>query len=332
MKNTRILVTGANGFVGRHLCRTLAAEGHTMTGFVRPGGDVSGMEAIRSLTLVTQVNYGDVGSYARLLGDIDVVVHLAARVHILNDTAPWPLAECRKVNVDITRSLATAAAAAGVRRFVYVSSIKVNGETTESRPFAPDDPPAFVDPYGQSKWEAEEAIHESCAHSGMEWTVVRPPLVYGPGVRGNFLSLLRAVKRGLPLPLGGISNCRSLVSVFNLVDLLKTMLYHPRAAGQRFLVKDPEDVSTAELVRHVALGLHRSARLVPIPANVLAAFGRICGYDEVITRLCASLVVNIEKTRNDLGWVAPMSLVEGIRNTCEWFNTATSDGVPWATR
>ena len=281
MKSTHVVVTGANGFVGQHLCRTLAVEGYRVTGFVRSGAEVPYLRTIRNLDLVAVDDYDDTAQYAGSLRDVDTVVHLAARVHVLHDTAINPLEEFRRVNVIATKKLAAMAAAAGVRRCVYVSSIKVNGETTNDHPFEPDDPPQFNDAYGQSKWEAEEALQEIAASSGMEWVIVRPPLIYGPGVRGNFLKLMNITKRGLPLPFGAIGNRRSLVSVFNCVDLLKTMLNHPRAAGKRFLVKDAEDVSTSDLIRYIADGMKRRIYLVPVPAKFLMTMGRLANREDL---------------------------------------------------
>jgi UDP-glucose 4-epimerase len=285
---------------------------------------VSYLKTIRNLDLVAVDDYNDTAKYADSLCGVDKVVHLAARVHVLHDVATNPLEEFRRVNVLTTRRLATVAAAAGVRRCVYVSSIKVNGETTNSHPFEPDDPPQFNDPYGQSKWEAEEALREIATSSGMEWAVVRPPLIYGPGVRGNFLALMNITKKGIPIPLGAIVNRRSLVSVFNCVDLLKTMLNHPRAAGNRFLVKDAEDVSTSDLIRHIAEGMKRRVYLVPVPARLLIAMGRLVSREELMTRLCSNLVVSTEKTKNELEWTAPMSLATGIARTCDWFSVTAS--------
>lgn len=326
MKADRILVTGANGFVGHHLCASLAAGGYRVRALVRPTADVSRLTHIPSLEINPVRDLSDPNCCGPALRNVDAVVHLAARVHVMQERAADPLAEFRRVNVDSTRTLATLAAAAGVRRFIYVSSVKVNGECTGLNPFAPDDEPGFVDPYGQSKWEAEESLREIASSCAMEWSVLRPPLVYGPGVRGNFLSLMQIVRRGLPLPLGSVKNCRSMVSVFNLVDLLRTMLDHPRAAGQRFLVKDGEDVSTSELVRQLSLGLKRTARLVPIPTALLLRAGRLLGREDIVDRLCSSLVLNTEKTTSTLGWTAPVSFANGIGRTCEWLGLGNSGG------
>lgn len=324
MKKPHVLVTGANGFVGQHLCRALSEEGYHVTGFARSGADVSRLQAMPTVKLVAVDNYNDTAQYERWLHGVDVVVHLAARVHVMHDTSHDPLAEFRKINVENTKMLTTVAAMAGVRRCIYVSSIKVNGEITFDRSFEPDDQPGFSDPYGQSKWEAEEALREIAMSSGMEWTILRPPLIYGPGVRGNFLSLMQTLKRGLPLPFGLVNNRRSLVSVFNCVDLLKTMLEHPRAAGQRYLVKDAEDVSTSDLIRYLASGMGRRPRLLPVPTKALMSASRVFKREDQMLRLCSNLVVSTAKTKNELGWTAPVSLVAGINRTCEWFNIAAS--------
>lgn len=320
------MITGANGFVGQHLCHVLSEESYRVTGFVRSGADLSRLKAMPTVKLVTVEDYNDAAQYERWLHGIDVVVHLAARVHVMHDTSRDPLAEFRKVNVANTRMLTTVAAKAGVRRCIYVSSIKVNGESTRERSFEPDDEPGFSDPYGQSKWEAEEALREIATGSGMEWTILRPPLIYGPGVRGNFLSLMQSLKKGLPLPFGSVNNRRSVVSVFNCVDLLRIMLEHPQAAGQRYLVKDAEDVSTSDLIRHLASGMGRRPRLLPVPTKVLMSASRVFSWEEQMSRLCSNLVVNTAKTKSELGWIAPVSLVAGINRTCEWFNIAASGG------
>ena len=245
----------------------------------------------------------------------------------MRETAEDPLAEFRKVNVEGSAQLAALAARAGVRRLVYLSSIKVNGEATDARWFGPDDPPAYGDAYGQSKWEAEQKVAKIAGAHDMEWVVVRPPLVFGPSVRGNFLSLIRAVERGVPLPVGSIRNCRSLVSVYNLVDLLEKTLDHPQAHANRFLVKDPEDLSTGELVRRLAHALHRGPRLVPVPAALLRRAGQLMGRETTIHRLCSSLVLDTSKTADLLHWRAPVPLDQGLERTCAWFKRFKTAGL-----
>ena len=249
---------------------------------------------------------------------VDVVVHSAARVHVMAETAGDPMLEFRRTNVDGTLSLARQAAEAGVRRFVFVSSIKVNGEDSIlGRPFTADDLPAPLDPYGVSKMEAEQGLLQLGMQSGMEVVIIRPPLVYGPGVKANFASMMRWLHRGVPLPLGAIHNLRSLVALDNLVDLLVTCLTHPAAAGQVFLVSDGEDVSTTDLLRRTARAMGKSSHLLPIPSSWLEFWASLLGKKDMVQRLCGSLQVDIEKTRQILGWRPPLTLDQGLRKAVE---------------
>jgi nucleoside-diphosphate-sugar epimerase len=247
---------------------------------------------------------------------VDIVVHLAARVHVMRDSATDPLAEFRRVNVAGTERLALAAATAGVRRFVFLSSVKVNGEKGG---YNESDPPAPQDAYGISKHEAELGLRVIAAETGMEVVIIRPPLVYGPGVKANFHVLLWAVARGVPLPLGAIHNRRSLVALDNLVDIIVTCIDHPAAANQTFLVSDGEDLSTTELIRHLARAMGRPARLIPVPASVLMAGATLLGKREVAARLCGSLQVDITKARELLGWLPPITMDEGLRRAAEHY-------------
>jgi UDP-glucose 4-epimerase len=241
-------------------------------------------------------------------------MHCAARVHVMAESVADPLAEFRRVNVQGTLNLARQAAAAGVRRFVFVSSIKVNGEATQlGRPFMADDAPAPLDAYGVSKMEAEQGLLETARQTGMEVVIIRPPLVYGPGVKANFAAMMRWLRCGVPLPLGAIHNQRSLVALDNLVDLIVTCLTHPAAANQTFLVSDGEDVSTTELLRRMGQALGRPARLIPVPVSWLKLAATLVGKPDVAQRLCGSLQVDIEKTRRLLVWTPPISLDEGLR-------------------
>ena len=323
MTRDHILITGANGFVGRHLCEHLVAQGHTVTACVRghAGGSATADGSLRTVSID---GLGDEGRWSELLPGVDVVLHLAARVHVMQESAADPLLEFRRVNVEGTRVLARQARSAGVRRFVYLSSIKVNGEATTDDEFRADDPPGFLDAYGQSKWEAEQALLEIAQGSSMDCVIVRPTLVYGPGVRGNFLSLLRLVNCGLPLPLGSAKNRRSLVSVYNLADLVARVIVHPAAAGQTFLVKDAEDVSTGELVRRLARTLHKHSYLLPVPTSLLLRSARLLRRENVAQRVLGSLVVNTDKTRRVLDWTPPMSMDRALENTCFWFQHPTS--------
>jgi nucleoside-diphosphate-sugar epimerase len=247
------------------------------------------------------------------LNDIDTVVHLAARVHVMQDKATDPLGEFRRVNVMGTLRLAKQAVDAGVRRFVFISSIKVNGEATQKgRPFMADDTPAPTDAYGISKLEAEQGLMTLAASTGLEVVIIRPVLIYGPGVGANFRKMMLWLDRGLPLPLGGLDNRRSLVGIDNLVSLILVCLEHPRAANQIFLASDDQDLSTTALIRRTALALGRPARLVPVPGAALTFLAGLLGKGDVAQRLCGSLQVDIAKTRLILGWSPPLSVDEGL--------------------
>jgi nucleoside-diphosphate-sugar epimerase len=305
MKPAQILLTGANGFLGQALYRRLRAEGN-------------GVSALsRDTPTVLRNPIAEVFSYSKsrsLLAGQDCVVHLAARVHVMDDSTLDPLVNFRFANVALTLNLAQQAAQAGVRRFVFISSIKVNGEeTTEGRSFTAADPPRPLDPYGVSKMEAEHGLREVAAQTGMDVVIIRPPLVYGPGVKANFATMMRWLQRGVPLPFGAIHNRRSLVALDNLVDLIVTCLTHPDAANQTFLVSDGEDVSTTDLLRRMGEALGRPARLMPVPPSLLEMAAILVGKADVMQRLCGSLQVDIAKTQGFLGWTPPISLDEGLR-------------------
>jgi UDP-glucose 4-epimerase len=243
-----------------------------------------------------------------------VVVHLAARVHVMSDTALDPLAAYRRTNVEGTMALARQAAAAGVRRFIFISTVKVNGESSpECQPFRADDVPAPQDPYAVSKMEAEQGLRQLTQQTGIQVVIIRPPLVYGPGVGANFAALLRVVRRGLPLPLGAIHNQRSLVALDNLIDLIITCVAHPSAANQTLLVSDGQDLSTAELVRAMAQAAGVKLCLPKVPARLLLATASLLGKRDVVSRLCSNLQVDISKTRRLLAWAPPLSVPEGLR-------------------
>jgi nucleoside-diphosphate-sugar epimerase len=313
-----ILVTGATGFVGRSLVQRLLAEDESrrVAVAVRRGGQ---QWPERVLPRVT----GDLEpstDWSVALGGVSAVVHCAARVHVMAETATNPLDEFRRVNVQGTLNLARQAAAVGARRFVFVSSIKVNGEATQlGRPFTADDAPAPVDAYGVSKMEAEQGLREIAVRTGMEVVIIRPPLVYGPGVKANFAAMMRWLKRGVPLPLGAIHNQRSLVALDNLIDLIVTCLTHSAAANQTFLVSDGEDVSTTELLRRMGRAMGRPVRLVPVPAGLLKLAATMVGKRDVAQRLCGSLQVDIEKTRRLLGWSPPLSLDQGLKKAAKGY-------------
>ncbi len=309
-----LLVTGAAGFVGSAFVARAAAE--------RSGGVRA---AVRDKTSfppgVAVLRIGDLGpdtDWREALIDCSAVVHCAARVHLMSDDATDPLAAYRKANVEGSVTLARQASAAGVRRLVFVSSIKVNGEATApGAAFTEDDPPAPADPYGISKLEAEQALLALAASTGIEVVIIRPPLVYGPGVRANFAALMRAVARGVPLPLGAVNDRRSLVAIDNLVDLINTCVEHPAAANEIFLVSDGEDLSTTELVRRLARAMGRPARLIPVPVPLLLAGAMLMGKRDIARRLLGSLQVDISKARSLLGWTPPVKVDEGLRRAVQ---------------
>jgi nucleoside-diphosphate-sugar epimerase len=253
------------------------------------------------------------------LTGIDAVIHLAGRAHVMRETAADSEGAFQRANVAATRRLAEQAVGAGVRRFVFLSSVKVNGERTVEQPFTETDPPTPGDAYGRSKWAAEQALHGIAAVTGLEVAVIRPPLVYGPGVKANFLRLLRLVERGVPLPLGSVRNRRSLMGVWNLCDLVMACVTHPGAAGETFLASDQEDLSTPDLIRAVATALGRPARLVPFPVGLLRVAGRLLGQGDAVERLVGSLQVDSAKATRVLGWTPPVSIEEGLRRTVEWY-------------
>ena len=319
MTEGHVVVTGANGFIGRHVCSKLIEAGRTVTACVREGADDSTLDNCLGAMKLCRFLPGQEARLAKVFDQANAVIHLAGRAHVMHETVSDPLAEFRKVNVRFTSNLASLAVRSGVKRFIYLSSIKVNGEATEGRPFLADDPPGYCDPYGQSKWEAEEALQDTAAGSGMEWVIVRPPLVYGPHVGGNFLALMKHVFRRTPLPIGRLRNSRSLVSVYNLSDLLGVLVDHPNAANQRFLVSDAEDISTLGLVRQLATAMHRDSWLLPLPESFLKMLGSALGKRSAAQRLCSSLVLDRRKTAETLGWKAPEPFERSLRRTAEWF-------------
>lgn len=310
----KVLVTGASGFVGNATCARLVAQGMNVIGMVRhlPDRPLSGVDYRIVGDLDANTDWRDA------LTGVDTIVHCAARVHVMQETAGDPLVAFRLANVAGTEQLARQAAAGRVRRFVFLSSVKVNGEEGLVA-FRETDLPAPQDVYGTSKYEAELGLREIAAETGMEVVMVRPPLVYGPGVKANFQALMRALVRGIPLPLGAIHNRRSLVSLDNVVDLIVTCIEHPAAANETFLVSDGEDLSTTELIRRLARAMGRPARLIPMPTKVLMAGATILGKREVARRLCGTLQVNITRAREVLGWTPPVSVDEGLRRTANHY-------------
>jgi nucleoside-diphosphate-sugar epimerase len=309
-----VLITGATGFVGRSLIHRLASEGWSVTAAVRAYSEPM-PEAVQSIPC------GDIApdtDWSGAFEGIETVVHLAARVHVMNDQDIDPLAAFRQVNVAGTERLAREAAKAGVQRFIFLSSIKVNGEGTNT-PYSESQPTQPSDPYGISKFEAEKKLRGIEAETGMQVVIIRPPLVYGPGVKANFLKLIQTVDSAIPLPLASLTNKRSLIYIGNLVDAIVTCACEPNAAGQTYLVSDGEDVSTPELVRQIASALQRPVRLFPFPAGSLCFIGKLLGKSEPVDRLIGSLLIDSSKIRRELGWKPPFTIEQGLKWTAEWY-------------
>ncbi|MDX6017296.1 SDR family oxidoreductase [Shewanella indica] len=308
----KIMLTGASGFIGSKLLEQLPSDTLSL-GRVKPAG--------KTHEQFFKLEIKDDTDYSVALSGVDVIVHLAARVHIMNDTSLDPLREFREVNTAGTMNLARQAVKAGVKRFIFVSSIKVNGESTEiGKPFTESDDRCPEDFYGQSKSEAEVQLLELAEQTGLEVVIIRPTLVYGPGVKANFASLLHLVSKGLPLPFGSVKdNKRSLVSVTNLVDLIITCIDHPKAANQVFLVSDDHDISTVEMVKHMSQALGKSSRLLPVPLWCYRLVGKLTGKMGVVDRLIGSLQVDITHTKNTLGWTPPQTLEHGFKEAAEAF-------------
>ena len=315
MKQT-ILVTGGHGFVAHALVARLVADGFAVRCTVR-----AGRPEVPSTVRVVRTGPIDASTdWREAVAGVSAVVHCAARVHQLHDTADDALVEYRRVNRDGAARLARQAAAAGVRRLVFLSSIKVNGERTlPGLPFRADDPVAPGDPYGLSKWEAEQQLAQIAASSGLEVVVVRPPLVYGPGVKANFRAMMKSLARGTPLPFGAIDNRRSLIALPNLVDLLVVALDHPAAAGRTFLVSDGESLSTSELLRRMTRALGRAPRLIAVPEPWLRRAFALVGRGGLAQRLLDSLEVDIEPTCTTLGWRPPVGVDRALVDTAQHY-------------
>ncbi|QYN00061.1 SDR family oxidoreductase [Pseudomonas protegens] len=310
-----VLVTGATGFVGKALLARLVKSGIAVVAAVRGSAEVPAPASTMRIE-----NLDGHAQWLDGLKNVDVVIHSAARVHVMNDTEVDPLAAFRRVNVEGTLNLARQAAAAGVKRFIFISSIKVNGEETENgRRYRADDVPAPADPYGVSKMEAEQGLRELAKETPLEVVIIRPVLVYGPGVKANFLSMMRWLDKGVPLPFGSINNRRSLVALDNLVDLIVTCMDHPAATNQTFLVSDGDDLSTTGLLSKMAQALGRNARLLPVPSKLLELGATMLGKRSLSQRLCGSLQVDIEKTRTVLGWNPPLSTEEALAITARHY-------------
>lgn len=311
-----ILVTGASGFVGMALCKNLLKHSSFRI-LVRDKFKIDFYENIEIFEGSLSANQ----DWSSSLSGVSAVVHCAARVHVMNEDAKDPLLEFRRINVDGTLNLARQASKAGVRRFVFISSIKVNGECTDlGHPFTADQIPVPSDPYGVSKYEAEMRLRALSEETGMEIVIIRSPLVYGPGVKANFLSMMNWLQRGIPLPLGGVTkNRRSFIFIDNLVSMIVACIDHPAAANQTFLVSDDEDLSTAGLLDRMALALGRPSKLIGVPVPLVAFGARLVGRADIAQRLCGSLEVDIKKNKDLLGWLPPVSVDEGLRQTAAHF-------------
>ena len=311
-----LLVTGANGFVGHALCKAAITRGINISKVTRRHCEL--------LTNAKSFVVGDISGatdWSMALKDCDVLIHLAARVHVMLDSVDDPLTEFRKVNTVGTEHLARSAAAKGVKRFVYVSSVKVNGEETiGNQSYSEKSLPNPQDPYSISKWEAEQALQRVAEETGLEVVIVRTPLVYGAGVKGNFAQMISVLKRGLPLPFASVRNKRSLIYVGNLVDALLLCATHQAAFGQTYLVSDGEDLSTSDLLHKLTVMIGKTSRLFPFPITLLKLAGYLTGNSKQLERLLGSLQVDSSKIRRELGWVPPYTVEEGLQSTVQKVN------------
>jgi len=314
----KVLVTGATGFVGSELIRQLLAKALDVVGCVRSADSL--LPSTVEQSVVDDLTKSDI-NWSLMLSSVDVVIHTAARAHIMNDEVLDPLSEYRKVNCNVTLRLARAAAESGVKRFVFVSSVKVNGEMSAlSRPFSPDDSFIPVDPYGLSKYEAEQGLLRIAEETAMEVVIIRPPLVYGPGVRANFASMIEWVQKATPLPFGAIHNRRSLVALDNLVNFIVLCADRdksPKAANEVFLISDNDDVSTTQLLRKVASAFGKRSWLIPIPVSWMTFAAKLLGKEDVAVRLFSSLQVDSSKVRDLLGWKPVITMDEQLKKIAD---------------
>jgi len=318
----KILVTGANGFIGQRLCETLLKAGYFVRGAIRHLP--SGVHSLKSSNNADFVFIDDISqetNWSMALKGIDCIIHLAARVHIMKETSGDTFTVFRKVNAEGTSLLARMAADAGVKRFIFLSTVKVNGEGTEKHQFTERDTPNPHDDYSTSKWEAEQALHNISDSVGLEVVILRPPLVYGPGVKANFLRLLDMVNKNTPLPLSLVNNKRSMIYIGNLVDAIVRCIEHPVIANQTFLVNDGQDVSTPELIRMIARAMGKKARLFPCPVSLLKMIGKVAGKSAEIERLVNSLQIDSTKIRRTLNWIPPFTVEEGILETVKGYKS-----------
>jgi UDP-glucose 4-epimerase len=310
----KIFITGSTGFVGQALVRLLDNNAYVLTAAVRQHSEILPKA-------VSQFFIGDINACAdcsKILSEVEVVIHLAARVHVMKDESADPLEAFRLTNTTATLNLARQAAAAGVKRFVFLSSVKVNGEfSAKGKPFTPEDDYIPSDPYGLSKYAAEKGLLEIADKTDMEVVIIRPPLVYGAGVKGNFLQMIRWVSKGIPLPLGAMQSQRSLVALDNLTNLIYLCIDHPAAAGEIFLVSDDKDVTTTYLLKKIGTAVGKPARLLPIPQGLLTTVLNCLGQRAISQRLCTSLQVDISKTKTLLGWKPVVDMDDALDKTAK---------------
>ena len=323
MKNI-VLVTGATGFIGQELCKKILLGNWFVRGIIRLSTYRNNLPS--DVDVIPLEEIGPRTDWSKALSGVDIVVHLSARVHVINDPSEDSLAAYRYVNAAGTERLARIASAYGVKRFVYLSSVKVNGEG-KPVPYTEKNDPEPVDPYGISKWEGEKILHEIGYETDLEVVIIRSPLVYGPRVKANFLRLLKVVECGVPIPLKSVNNRRSLIYLGNLVDAIVTCMKHPRAIGQTYLVSDGEDVSTPELIRRMGSALGRPARLFPFPPFLMNIAGCISGKSDTIERLIGSLMVDSSKIKRELDWEPPYTMDQGLKETAKWYKKGLRSGV-----
>lgn len=321
----KLLITGANGFVGSAVCHDLARQQHQVLAISR---SLDSLASTKSLSIDEhsaqylcrlEADFGNILSIHEHLLGCDAIVHCAARVHQVRETAADPLAAYRQVNTEATLALARAAAHSGVKRFVFLSSVKVNGEYTAAGNLYHSNQANPQDPYGLSKWEAELGLREIAAQTGMEVVIIRPPLVYGPGVKANFLSMMHWLHKGVPLPLGAIRNQRSFIALPNLVSLIEACLTHPAAAGQTFMASDQRDLSTTELLHMMGVAMKRPARLISVSQSLMETSLKLIGKSGIAQRLCGSLAVDSSPATQLLGWKPPVSVEQGLQLTADHY-------------
>jgi len=314
-----VLITGADGFIGKALCAEMVFRGWKVRASVRSREKIKNLP--EEIGIIETGSIGLDTEWTHALDNVDSVVHLAGRVHVMEDSSSDPLSEYRIVNTAGTEKLAKSAVSMGVRRFVFMSTVKVNGEGRAGS-YNEDDMPDPKGPYGMSKWEAEKKIMEVARETGMEVVIIRIPLVYGPGVKTNFLKLLKAVDKGIPMPFAGINNRRSMIYIYNLTDLIIKSMTDPKASGKTYFASDCEDVSTADLIKNISTVLGKNSRLFHLPLPVIKLLGNITGYTDEIDKLTGSLTVDSSLAKKELNWTPPFTLVQGLKETTEWYKTA----------